>query len=78
MSEYHDINGTPCSLYVLCRDEPEWAKSRIETLLTEVRVMREALEGWMMDHGDRCRICMDRSQKAIKGHDSAQVEQNHE
>jgi len=26
----------------------------------------EALQGWMIDHGHRCRVCMDRSQAALK------------
>jgi len=32
-----------------------------------IDALREALEGWMLDHGDRCRICMERSQSALKG-----------
>ena len=32
----------------------------------QIDALREALEGWMLDHGDRCRICMDRSQRALK------------
>ena len=32
--------------------------------------LRSALEGWMLDHGERCRICMERSQEAIKFSDS--------
>ena len=31
-----------------------------------IAILQEALEGWMIDHGDRCRICMERSQAAIK------------
>lgn len=40
-------------------DQTKWLRGQIV-------VLREALEGWMIDHGDRCRICMDRSQNAIK------------
>jgi len=29
-------------------------------------LLRDALESWMIDHGNRCRICMDKSQRAIK------------
>jgi len=35
MSEYQDLDGNPCSLRELCVNEPEWAVSRIETLLAE-------------------------------------------
>lgn len=33
----------------------------------EIDALKEALQGWMIDHGDRCRVCMDRSQRALKG-----------
>ncbi len=36
MGEYHDVDGNPVTLHKLCRTEPEWAKNRIETLLTEI------------------------------------------
>jgi len=41
------------------KDQTRWLRG-------QVKVLREALEGWMIDHGDRCRICMERSQQAIK------------
>jgi hypothetical protein len=42
----------------------------MEALLKENQRLREALEGWMIDHGDRCRICMERSQTALKEPDA--------
>lgn len=40
--------------------------TKIERLQAENGRLREALEGWMIDHGDRCRICTERSQAALK------------
>lgn len=37
-----------------------------EMLEETIIALKEALEGWMLDHGDRCRICMERSQSALK------------
>lgn len=33
---------------------------------TTKQQLLDALQGWMIDHGHRCRICMERSQAAIK------------
>ena len=47
-------------------------------LLGENKELIEALQGWMMDHGHRCRVCMDRSQRVLKNagrHDCVHNEQ---
>ena len=36
MSEYHDKRGNPVTLYVLCSEDPTWARNRIEELIGEV------------------------------------------
>ena len=45
----------------------EKAATEIERLQTKNKQLREALEGWMIDHDHRCRICTERSQIALKG-----------
>ena len=35
-----------------------------------IELLRKALIGWMIEHGDRCRICSERSQNALKGVDN--------
>ena len=35
-----------------------------------IKLLRKALMGWMIEHGDRCRICSERSQNALKGVDN--------
>jgi len=38
----------------------------IKSIQHSRRELCGALEQWIMDHGDRCRICADRSQAALK------------
>ena len=45
----------------------EEAYKENEAILKKNKRLREALEGWMIDHGHRCRICTERSQIALKG-----------
>jgi hypothetical protein len=40
--EYFDSQGRSVSLVMLCRLEPEWASSRIETMATELDEVRES------------------------------------
>ena len=41
-------------------------KKHLERLQESNTALQSALEGWMLDHGHRCRICTERSQRAIK------------
>ncbi len=50
----------------LAKSVSKYRTDQIQTLERQNKALREALEGWMIDHGDRCRICMERSQRAIK------------
>ncbi len=51
MSEnYHDINGKPCSLYKLVRDEPEWAVSTIRRLRIALAEASPLMK-WVADEG---------------------------
>lgn len=43
-SEYHDMDGNPCSLETLCRREPAWAASRLRVELSEVARLRAERE----------------------------------
>ena len=43
MSDYHDIDGNPCTLRTLCMDSPEWAESRIRLVATELPKIRAEL-----------------------------------
>ncbi len=36
----------------------------------QIERLRKALIGWMIEHGDRCRICSERSQNALQGKDN--------
>ncbi len=36
----------------------------------QIERLRKALVGWMIEHGDRCRICSERSQNALKDIDN--------
>lgn len=51
MVEYHDMAGNPVTLYVLCSEDPTWAKNRIETLLTEGEALKSAL-AWFIDRAE--------------------------
>jgi hypothetical protein len=31
------------------------------------KILRKALENWLLDHGHRCRICSEKTQQALKG-----------
>ena len=47
------------------KDANSYAHKLVAMLKRNER-LREALEGWMIDHGHRCRICTERSQTALK------------
>ncbi len=36
----------------------------------QIERLRKALIGWMIEHGDRCRVCAERSQNALRGIDN--------
>ena len=36
----------------------------------QIALLRKVVMGWMIEHGDRCRICSERSQNALKGVDN--------
>ena len=42
---YHDIDGNPCSIDKLCREEPEWAASRIREMTNKIASLLSANEG---------------------------------
>ena len=44
MSEYKDAFGMPCSLGTLCRQEPQWATSRIESLTARNELLEAVYE----------------------------------
>ena len=48
-------------------EEAQALASNMQAMLKKNERLREALEGWMIDHGHRCRICTERSQTALKG-----------
>lgn len=57
----------------ILEDRLEIANSTIDiqkTVIKSIQISRSqlkgALEQWLMDHGDRCRICSDRAQNALK------------
>lgn len=49
-------------------DGGEWVKAqnKITDLENAGEKLYKALTQWMADHGDRCRICMEPSQEAVK------------
>lgn len=39
--QYKDIDGNPCTIYVLARRDPRWAASRIQALEVSVAILHE-------------------------------------
>ena len=58
MTDYKDADGNTVSLLKLCSLEPEWARSRIESLIAENAVLREGIKDSLHgEYDDDCPIC---------------------
>ena len=59
------------------RDRAQSSEHNFAIQLDISNKLAEALQTWMMHHGERCRVCMEASQKAIQDH-SASVQPGRE
>lgn len=53
---YFDMQGEPCRLEKLCREEPEWAASRIATMREELRAASATIEMLTLVHEAAARL----------------------
>lgn len=80
---YKDMDGRPCSLIALCRDEPEWAESRIlalrnraerlEYINTALRARVAELEA-LTSGGRRCDECLEHAGGPARNNRVAKLE----